>query len=140
VKSGATSVRDVRDLRGVMEREKASIGVFITLREPTAPMKREAAEAGFYQSPWGTRHARVQIVSIADIFQGKIIDMPPSRDDRTVKRARRAKRRERPDTCLLSFMPSTSDPGAGEGGAVDHSGLGLEPPVDPTLGADGRHL
>lgn len=35
VKSGHTTVSHIRDLRGVIEREKAEIGVLITLQEPT---------------------------------------------------------------------------------------------------------
>jgi hypothetical protein len=37
VKGGATGVSHVRDLRGVVEREKAAIGVLITLHPPTSP-------------------------------------------------------------------------------------------------------
>jgi len=43
------NVAYVRDLRGVIEREKAAIGVLITMEEPTKPMLKEAAEAGFYK-------------------------------------------------------------------------------------------
>ena len=49
VKAGQHQCRHVRDLRGVIEREKAAIGVLITLEEPTKPMQKEAAEAGFYK-------------------------------------------------------------------------------------------
>lgn len=35
VKSGHIGVKDVRDLKGVIERENAEIGVLITLNEPT---------------------------------------------------------------------------------------------------------
>jgi len=45
----------VRDLKGVLEREKAQIGVFITLKELTAGMKKEAVESGFYKSPDGEK-------------------------------------------------------------------------------------
>ena len=38
----------VRDLKGVLDREKAPIGVFLTLQEPTRPMEKEAASAGFH--------------------------------------------------------------------------------------------
>jgi len=38
----------VRDLKGVLERVKAPIGVFQTLEPPTRPMEKEAASAGFY--------------------------------------------------------------------------------------------
>ena len=43
----------VRDLRGVIEREKAEIGVLLSFEEPTAGMRAEAADAGFYESLWG---------------------------------------------------------------------------------------
>ena len=43
VKGGKTSVRDVRDLRGVVEREDAQIGVLITMQKPTRPMIQEAS-------------------------------------------------------------------------------------------------
>lgn len=98
VKSGATNVGQVRDLRAVVEREKAVIGVFVTLEEPTGPMRTEATKAGFYSSPWGTKHPRMQIITVAEIFQGKQIDMPPSQDFRTVKKAPKLKKKkERPD-------------------------------------------
>ena len=75
VKSGHVSSRDVRDLRAVIDREKAEIGVLITLEAPTKPMKTEAASIGFYKSSWGT-HPRLQILTIAELFQGNGIDYP----------------------------------------------------------------
>src|SRR5205823_3517722 len=51
VKSGNTGVSHVRDLRGVLEREQAAMGVLLTLQDPTSAMKSEAASAGFYDSP-----------------------------------------------------------------------------------------
>lgn len=77
VKSGHVSVRDVRDLRGVVDREKAEIGVLITLEQATRPMETEAASAGFYKSPWGN-HPRLQILTIAELLRGKRINYPPT--------------------------------------------------------------
>jgi len=79
VKSGAVKVSDVRDLRGVLEREGADIGVLITLQPPTRPMTAEAASAGFYSSPWGTKHPRLQLLTIAGLLEGKRVDCPPPR-------------------------------------------------------------
>ena len=77
VKAGATGVAHVRDLRGVLEREKAQIGVLVTLEEPTHGMRAEAASAGFYESPgWGTTHPRLQILTVEGLLEGKKIDMP----------------------------------------------------------------
>ena len=53
VKSGGVSVKDVRDLRGVMDREDATAAVLLTLEEPTKPMIREAASLGMIPDPPG---------------------------------------------------------------------------------------
>lgn len=78
VKGGHTDVTDMRDLRGVIEREDAEIGVLITLEEPTKHMRTEAASSGFYDSPWGKRFPRLQILTIDELLKGKGIDYPPS--------------------------------------------------------------
>lgn len=38
-------------------------------------MRSEAAEAGFYESPWG-RHPRIQLRAIGELLAGKGIDYP----------------------------------------------------------------
>ena len=91
VKAGDVTVAHVRDLRGVVEREKAEIGVLLSMQKPTKPMRAEAAGAGFYNSPWGTKHPRLQILTVADLLSGKGIDMPQTRDLRTFKKAPKAR-------------------------------------------------
>jgi site-specific DNA-methyltransferase (adenine-specific) len=89
VKSGKVSSRDVRDLVGTIEREKAAIGAFITLEEPTRDMIAEALSAGVYESPnWGA-FRKIQILTIADLLAGKNIDMP--RQHVTFKQAERVR-------------------------------------------------
>lgn len=90
VKAGHVTVSHVRDLRGVLDREKADIGVLISLEEPTGPMRKEAASAGFYTSPWG-KHARLQLLTIEDLLTGKGIDRPPAQTSATFKKAPKAK-------------------------------------------------
>ena len=93
VKGGGTNVTHLRDLRGVIDRENAEIGVLITMQEPTKPMRSEAASAGFYISPgWGRSYPRLQILTIEELLAGKRIDMPPiSQVSATFKRAPKAK-------------------------------------------------
>jgi DNA modification methylase len=94
VKAGKTGPQHVRDLRGVIEREAGSgavIGVLISMQEPTQPMRTEAASAGFYESPFGTRHPRLQLLTVADLLDGKRVDYPRSDADQTFKRAPKAK-------------------------------------------------
>jgi site-specific DNA-methyltransferase (adenine-specific) len=91
VKSGGVKSGDIRDLRGVVEREGAAIGVFITLEPPTAPMLTEALSAGYYASPgWHRNFPRIQILTIDDLLRGKRIDMPPEHG--TFKQAPKAER------------------------------------------------
>ncbi|MFI5398932.1 MAG: DNA methyltransferase [Candidatus Binatia bacterium] len=92
VKAGHLKAEYVRDLRGVVEREKAAMGVLITMEEPTKPMRREAASADFYESPgWHTKHPRLQIITVAELLGGKKVDMPPVKQTNvTYKRAPRA--------------------------------------------------
>ena len=79
VKSGHVNRGDIGQLRGTIEREGAAIGVFITLEEPTQPMITEAASAGYYHSPgWGKDYPKLQILSIAELFVGREIQMPPT--------------------------------------------------------------
>ncbi len=89
VKAGHTNAAHVRDLRGVVEREKAEIGVLLTMQEPTQPMRKEAATAGFYDSPWG-RHPRLQILTIQELLEGKRIDCPPRQASVTFKKGPKA--------------------------------------------------
>ncbi|MBI1825413.1 MAG: restriction endonuclease [Planctomycetes bacterium] len=94
VKAGQNiGVSMVRDLVGVVQRERAAMAVLITMEEPTKPMRTEAASAGFYESPSlkKTRHPRVQIFTIEELLAGKKIDMPGWHEPLTFKKAPRAK-------------------------------------------------
>jgi len=94
VKSGHVKSGDVRDLRGVVEREEAAIGVFITLEEPSKDMKTEAATAGYYHSNlWQKDYPRVQILTIEDLLGGTSIDMPQFATGQTFKQAEKIKKK-----------------------------------------------
>ena len=78
VKAGKPHLTYMRDLRGVVDRENAEIGVLITMQEPTKQMRAEAASGGFYKSPvWGERYPKLQIITIEELLEGKSIEMPP---------------------------------------------------------------
>jgi DNA modification methylase len=89
VKAGHVTVSQVRDLRGVLDREGAEMGVLISLEEATGPMRKEAASAGFYTSPWG-KHPRLQLITVEDLLTGKTIDRPPIQTSTTFKKAPKA--------------------------------------------------
>jgi hypothetical protein len=90
VKGGRNvGVSEIRDLIGVLQREQAEIGVYISLVEPTKPMQREAAEAGFYISPDGRKYPRIQLITINEIIQGTNEVQYPLLLDTTFKKASR---------------------------------------------------
>ena len=91
VKAGGVTVSQIRDLVGVLDREKAQIGVFVTFDEPTKPMLREAAEAGFYKSTDGSTYPKLQILTIQQILDGKQPVYPLHRRDATFKKAPRSR-------------------------------------------------
>ena len=94
VKGGVhVNVSHIRDLIGVVDREKAEICVYLSLEEATKPMRAEAAQAGFYHSDiWNRDYPRVQILTIAELLEGKQIDMPPIQQvNQTFKRTTRQK-------------------------------------------------
>ena len=80
MKAGRVTVSQVRDLVGVLSRESAQIGAFISLEPPTAPMRQEAASAGFYESPWGKKYPRLQLLSIEALLSGRDVDYPRAAD------------------------------------------------------------
>ena len=63
------------------------IGVLLSLQEPTKPMRTEAMGAGFYESPWGTRHPRIQLLTVTDLLLGKGVNRPTQQGNVTFKKA-----------------------------------------------------
>jgi len=84
VKSGKLKATDIRDLGHVVTREKAQMGVLISLEDPTGPMKAEAASGEFYDSTWG-RFPRLQIVTIKDLLEERLPKGPPLGANATLK-------------------------------------------------------
>ena len=102
VKSGQVNPAALRDLRGVLDREHAELGVLITLQEPTKPMRTEAASSGFYESSWG-KHPKIQILTIEELLSGKGIDKPPNKQvDTTFKKAPKKRGRKLEQMELLA--------------------------------------
>jgi site-specific DNA-methyltransferase (adenine-specific) len=106
VKAGHLTPAYVRDLRGVIEREGAQIGVLITFQTPTQPMRSEAAGAGFYESPWG-KHPRLQLLTVADLLGGKGIDYPRTRGANVT--FRRAQRTQEPPAENLDLLEHVAE-------------------------------
>ena len=78
VKSGHVQRGIIATLKGDMEREKAEMGLLVTLEPPTAPMEQEAAAAGFYVPEHFPNHQfpRVQISTIEELLSGQSPTLP----------------------------------------------------------------
>jgi hypothetical protein len=84
VKGGETvNVAMIRDLAHVVQRERAQIGLFITLAEPTGPMRTEALKEGYFETSVGGeylkqgKYLKIQIITIEELLTGKKPDLPP---------------------------------------------------------------
>ena len=53
----------------------AVMGVFLTLAPPTRDMGSEAAAAGFYETG-GKKFAKIQMLTIEDLFDGRNVQIP----------------------------------------------------------------
>jgi site-specific DNA-methyltransferase (adenine-specific) len=95
VKAGDNvGVAMIRDLRGVIEREGAGIGVFLTLTPPTQPMVAEAAGAGQFSLDGWSPVPRLQIVTVEEAMQlrDRAVRLPARRDDGFKRAAKEADR------------------------------------------------
>ena len=73
-----------------MDAERAKVGIFLTLEDPTTGMRTAATRAGFYESPMHGKFEKVQILTVEDLFDGKRPHLPWI-DPSVFKKAKREK-------------------------------------------------
>lgn len=101
VKAGKVQVSHVRDLNGVLQREKAEMGVLISMAEPTRNMVREASAADLYEAEAvGKKYPKVQLITVEELLEGKKIEMP-YHAPATFKKAQR---HSKEDSKQISFL------------------------------------
>ena len=89
VKSGKLKADDMRALASVRGQQDAEIALLVTLDEPTKGMLSDAAAEGFYASLSGKKYPRVQILTIADLLDGKArAEHPDYEPDLNFKKAK----------------------------------------------------
>ncbi len=78
VKGGAQlDPKVVRELAGVVDSQKAMLGVLVVMDKPTRGMVEAAADAGTVTDPLtGKSFPKVQIVTVKELFDKKRLDMP----------------------------------------------------------------
>ena len=91
VKSGNVQRNQIATLKSDMEREKADLALFVTLKPPTGPMVNEALGAGFYAPEAFPDHnfPKVQILTIEELLTGGRPDYPRYAPQATFQRAPR---------------------------------------------------
>jgi DNA modification methylase len=115
VKGGENvGVAMVRDLRGVIEREEAQMGILVTLTEPTGPMLAECASAGFVTKSAHGRMPRLQLLTIADMLDGRLPKLPPIPDRVETKAKPRRKSDGDQIELLLPFKGAAIKPAKGD--------------------------
>lgn len=130
VKGGQNvGTKDVREFKSVIDREKAEMGLFICLREPTRDMKSEAASFGFVDTAHG-HLPRLQLVSIERWFNGERPVVPSlghvSREYfKQSGKSLAAKRTKRPDPSSPEFSFTFA------GGKKDRTVVHFNPAVVP---------
>lgn len=78
----------IKDLIATVDREKAKMGLLISLADPTSVMRKEAVTAGYYRTEAQGDFAKIQIVTIEELLGGKKPQMPWVSPD-VFKRAKR---------------------------------------------------
>lgn len=76
---GAVGVDAVHKLKSVVEREKALLGLLVTLQPASAQAHKEAVAAGFVEVDMGTgtiRFRRIQILTIEELMTGARPELP----------------------------------------------------------------
>jgi len=103
VKSGHVNRGMIATLKGDMEREKAEIGVFITLQPSTEPMRQEALSAGIYTPEHfpDQQHPRVQILTIDELLDGAGVSYPRGGAPATFRQAPRRRRSQGRQSTLV---------------------------------------
>lgn len=96
VKSGHVGVKDIRELRDVIIKQKAAMGIFLTLEEPTSEMTREVNTTDPYVSSlWKHEFPKIQILTIEQLLKGERPKIPPTvspfQEAQQIKKADRTK-------------------------------------------------
>src|SRR5207237_362060 len=89
--------------------ERAEIGVLLSFEAPSAGMRSEAADAGFYESPWG-KHPRLQLRTIRELLDGRGIDYPHVTGSNVTHRRAERERRVDAEPMELFERPARAKP------------------------------
>lgn len=79
VKGGHINPSDMRDFCHTVSREKAHVGIFLTLEEPSKQMIQEANGQGFYKDAFGNQYKKISIITVDELLEKHYTIPPPKR-------------------------------------------------------------
>lgn len=85
VKGGGYTADSLRSFEAVMQREKATAGIFVTLKRVTTPSAHAAARKRGVLELGASRYPRLQFWSVEDYFDGIVPRLPAMADPYTGK-------------------------------------------------------
>jgi hypothetical protein len=78
-----------------------SVGLFLSLEQPTAAMVKDAAAAGFYESPNGKKYPRLHLLTIEGLLTGTARPEHPDYEaDLNFKKAKAEKAEEQEELAI----------------------------------------
>ena len=93
VKSGKVGPRDIRDLKGTINTQKADYGIFITLESPTKDMMTEVVSSGHLKDNIIGEMPKIQAITIEDLLKNRKPEFPaPPNNYNVAKRGKRNKK------------------------------------------------
>ncbi|MDX1935841.1 MAG: DNA methyltransferase [Flavihumibacter sp.] len=90
-KSGKLTVKNMREFVDVVESQKAAVGIFVCFKENvTSEMTKKAKDAGHIKLG-GIEFPmdKIQILTVEDLFEGKLPQLPGAAENETFKKAKR---------------------------------------------------
>jgi hypothetical protein len=75
VKGGKLKSTFVRELQGAVAKERAAMGVLLTLKQPTKQMLRDAASSQPYTC--SSTYPKIQIITVQSILNDIRLDLSP---------------------------------------------------------------
>lgn len=93
VKSGNITVSNLRSFAKTVQQQKGSIGILVCFKEQiTKGMLSESKNEGYFRDDlFGNRYDKIQLISVEDLLEGKLPDLPRSTESGPFKKAEKSK-------------------------------------------------
>jgi site-specific DNA-methyltransferase (adenine-specific) len=97
VKSGNITVSTLRSFAKTVQQQKGSMGILVCFKEQiTKGMLSEAKGEGYFREDlFGNRFDKIQVISVEDLLEGKMPEMPKSYETGPFKKAEKAEKKSK---------------------------------------------